>query len=55
MNSCFQDALLALERVLSSTVWIAPENPTRRLLGWIIGRPVAARVTIIRMTQLLRY
>ena len=55
MNSCFQAALLALECMLFLTVWTAPENPARRLLGWIIGRPVAARVTIIRMTQFLRH
>ena len=52
--SCFQDALLELECMLFTTVWTAPENPSRRLLGRITGRLMAARCIIISTTQLLR-
>ena len=53
--SCFQDALLELECMLFTRVWIALVNPSRRLLGRITGRPIAARCMISSTTQLLRY
>ena len=54
INSCFQDALSALECELFTTAWpdlpfrrAAPENPSRRLLGRITVRPMARKSQLL--------